>query len=201
VKFSHLNRRIHLYLALFLLPWFLLYGVSSIPFSHGTYFEELDRARKIPLWNTIAEKSNYDMPPHQGDDLKAFAARIVKDNGLSQSASYGAYRQSATQINVYVYSFWKSTQVKCFLDEKRLLIEDRRFRWDHFLTGIHAKGGFEMGGFHTLWALFVDLVCFGMLLWVITGLIMWWNLPPTRNWGWLALATGVLSFGLLVWLC
>lgn len=198
-KLLHLNRRTHLYLALFLLPWFLLYGVSSIPFSHGTYFEELDRAKNIPLWRTIAERSNYDMPPHDGDDLKVFADRIVQDNGLPQSASYGAYRQSPTQINVYVYSFWKSTQVKCFLEEKRILIEDRRFRWDHFLTGMHAKGGFEQGGLHDLWAVLVDLVCLGMLLWVVTGLVMWWQLPQTRNWGWIAFATGLLSFAVFLW--
>ncbi len=197
MKFTHLNRRIHLYLALFLLPWFVLYGVSSIPFSHGTYFEELDKAKKIPLWKTIAEKSNYEMPPQ--DDLKAFAERIVRDLGLPLSSSFGAYRQSPTQINVYVYSFWKSSQVKCFLDEKRILIEDRRFRWDHFLTGIHAKGGFEQGGVHDLWAWLIDLVCFGMLLWIVTGLIMWWYLPQTRNWGGLAFAAGILSFALFLW--
>jgi hypothetical protein len=194
---THINRRLHLYLALFLLPWFLMYGVSSFAFSHGTYFEELDKAKNLPLWKVTAEKSNYEMPPQE--DLKAFAGRIVRDNGLPADASYGAYRQSPTQINVYVYSFWKSTQVKCFLEEKRIVVEDRRFRWDHFLTGMHAKGGFEQGGLHDLWAIVIDLVCLGMLLWVITGLVMWWHLPPTRNWGWLAIAAGALSFALFLW--
>jgi len=51
------NRRVHLYLALFLLPWFLMYGVSSIAFSHGPYFEELDKAKGIPLWTQRFERS------------------------------------------------------------------------------------------------------------------------------------------------
>jgi hypothetical protein len=197
MKATHLNRRLHLYLALFLLPWFGMYGVSSIAFSHGTFFEELDKAKNIPLWTTVAEKSNYPMPAT--DDLHAFAERVVRDTGLPADASYGAYRQSAAQINVYVYSFWKSTQVKCFLEEKRILVEDRRFRWDHFLTGMHAKGGFEQQGLHDFWAIVIDIVCVGMLLWVLTGFVMWWSLPAVRNWGWAAIASGILTFALFLW--
>ena len=31
-------RRTHIYLALFLLPWFGMYGISSLPFSHPEWF-------------------------------------------------------------------------------------------------------------------------------------------------------------------
>lgn len=198
MTFHHLNRRTHLYLALFLLPWFFLYGVSSIAFSHGPYFEQLDKAKGLPLWKTRFERTGYDIPIPDGPELRAVADRVVKDTGLGGGA-YGAYRQGPNQVNVYVYTFWKSTQVKYFLAEKKLVVEDRRFRWDHFLTGMHAKGGFDQGGLHNLWAVFVDLVCLAMLLWIATGLIMWWNLPATRGWGWIALAAGVASFAGFLW--
>jgi hypothetical protein len=198
-RLLHLNRRAHLYLALFLVPWFVLYGVSSIVFNHGTYFEELDRAKNIPLWTKVAERTNYRMPVvPEGDNLKPFADFIVKDLGLPQG-QHGAYRPGPGRIEVYVYTFWKSTQVKCFLDEKRLVVEDRRFRWDHFLSGLHANGGFESGGLYNLWSVLVDVVCLGMALWVLTGLVMWWTLPPTRKWGWFALVSGVVSFAVFLW--
>ncbi len=197
MKILHINRRTHLYLALFLLPWFLMYGVSSIPFSHGAYFEELDQAKKISLWTKVGEKTGYDLAVPDSGDLRPVADRIVKD--LHLTGAYGAYRQSPTQLNVYVYTFWKSTQVKYNTVEKSLTVEDRRFRWDHFLTGMHAKGGFADGGLHSAWAIFVDLAALGMLLWVLTGLLMWWKLPSTRNWGWIALAGGVLTFSLFLW--
>jgi hypothetical protein len=84
--------------------------------------------------------------------------------------------------------------LKYFVNEKKLVAEDMRFRWDHFLTGMHAKGGFEQGGLHDVWAVVVDLVCVGMLLWVVSGLIMWWGLPQTRMWGWAAILAGIGSF-------
>lgn len=198
MTFQHLNRRTHLYLALFLLPWFFLYGVSSIPFSHGTYFEEQDKAKGLPLWTPRLVKTDYEVPVPEGPELRVFADRVVKDAGL-EGGAYGAYRQSPTQVNVYVYTFWKSTQAKYFIDQKKLVVEDRRFRWDHFLTGMHAKGGFEQGGLHNLWAVVIDLVCLGMVMWIVTGLIMWWSLKSTRIWGWIALLSGLASFTGFLW--
>jgi len=196
MTYNHLNRRLHLYLALTLLPWFFMYGISSIPFSHNQYFEERDKAKNIPLWTKRFERA-YDVPVPTEGDLRPFGAKVLADTGM-QGSAFGAYRQGPDQINVYVYSFWKSTQIKYFISEKRLLAEDRRFRFEHFLTGMHAKGGFEQGGLHNLWGIVIDIVCLGMLLWVVTGLIMWWKLPSTRKWGWLALAGGVLSFALFL---
>jgi hypothetical protein len=60
---------------------------------------------------------------------------------------------------------------------------------------MHARGGFEQDRFlDKLWGVVVDLVCLGMLLWIITGIYMWWKLPSTRRWGWLALGSGIASF-------
>ena len=48
MTFSHANRRLHLYLALGLLPWLLMYGASSLPFAHGQFFEALDARLCLP---------------------------------------------------------------------------------------------------------------------------------------------------------
>lgn len=197
MTFQHLNRRLHLYLALLLLPWFLMYGVSSIPFSHGQYFEARDRAKNRPLWTKRFERP-YDVPVPTNGDLREFGAQVMRDAGLQ--GAYGAYRQNPNQINVYVHTFLHSTQVKYFRNERRLVAEDRRFRLEHFLTGMHARGGFEQEGWlMDLWGVVVDLVCLGMLTWVATGVYMWWTVPRLRAWGWLALLGGVSSFAFFLW--
>ena len=109
--------------------------------------------------------------------------------------SYGVYRESPTQINVYAYSFWQSTQVKYFTDRKVFTAEDRRFRWDEFLTGMHARGEFEREGIlPTSWSVVVDLVQFGILAWIASGLWMWWELRGHRRWRVAAILGGTLSF-------
>jgi hypothetical protein len=194
VTYSHLNRRLHLYLGMALLPWFFMYGISSVPFAHNQFFERRDAARRLPLWTLRAERT-IDMPvPQDTAGLRAFGATLLKDAGV-EATSFGTYRQSPTQINVYAYSFWKSTQLKYFVDEKKLTVEDRRFRWDHFLTGMHARGGFEQEGFLQLsWSIVVDIVCVSMIVWIASGLVMWWELPGQRRWGWVAILAGTASF-------
>lgn len=192
MTFQHLNRRTHLYLSLFLLPWFLMYGLSSIPFSHSSYFQELDKAKKLPDWYKRFERT-YETPPPEGDNLRQWGRQVMNDVGIE--GAYGVYRQSPNQVNIYVYSSVHSVQLKYFVAEKRLVAEDKRFRFDHFLTGLHARGGFEQETFlNDLWGVIVDLACAGFLLWVVSGLIMWWNLPAQRGWGWVALIGGVASF-------
>jgi len=194
VTYSHLNRRLHLYLGLALLPWFFMYGISSVPFAHNQFFEQRDAATGLPLWTLRAERT-LDVPvPQDSAGLRAFGATLLKDAGVA-ATSYGTYRQSPTQINVYAYSFWTSTQLKYDIDRKLLTVEDRRFRWDHFLTGMHARGGFEQEGFLQLsWSVVVDIVCVAMIVWIASGLVMWWELPGQRRWGWVAILAGMTSF-------
>ena len=192
----HLNRRVHLYLGLLLLPWFLMYGASSIPFAHQDFFEQRDRAKGLPLWTTRLDRPySIEVPP--GDDLRATGARILRDLGLT--GSFGVYRQGPDRLDVYIYTFLHSTQVRYFIREQRVTVEDRRFRFDQFLTGMHGRGGFEQEGFlEKAWAVMVDLACLGMLLWVVSGLYMWWSLPSVGGWGWLAFLGGIASYALFM---
>ena len=190
MTFDRFNRRLHLYLGLSLLPWFFVYGVSSAPFSHAQYFNQLDKAKGLPDWTPRFERP-YDVPVPEGGNLRTLAARIVKDAGID--GAFGAYRLGPNRINVYVHTFWRATQIQYRLDEKKLVAEDRRFRWDHFLTGLHARGGFEQEGLlQNSWSVVVDLVSLGMLVWIASGIYMWWNLRPVRRWGWLALGLDFL---------
>lgn len=198
MTFSHFNRRLHIYLGLALLPWLFMYGISSIPFAHNQFFEQRDKAKGLPLWTVRFERgldvSVPDSVPDEAKALRAFGAALLVRAGI-EGTTFGVYRQSPTQVNVYAYSFWKSTQLKYFIDQKKLRVEDRRFRWDQFLTGMHARGGFEQEGFLQMsWSVVVDLVCLGILVWIASGLYMWWGVRGHRRWGWLAILAGAASF-------
>ncbi|MFN7936286.1 MAG: PepSY domain-containing protein [Bryobacteraceae bacterium] len=196
MKFPHFNRRLHLYLALVLLPWFLMYGVSSIPFSHNQYFNELDQKSGIPLWTQRLERP-YEAPVPEGN-LRPLAKQVVMDLGLA--GNYGAYRPPGSKyIEIYAATFLHATRARYFPEEKRITLEDRRFRFDQFLTGMHARGGFRHdGALEIAWSIVIDLFCLAMLLWIASGIYMWWSLPGLRRWGWLALGTGMASFALFL---
>ena len=47
-------------------------------------------------------------------------------------------------------------------------------------------------------AVFVDIVSVALILWMATGLYMWWHVPKTRLWGWLALGGGAVCFAVIM---
>lgn len=194
MNFSHFNRRLHLYLGLALLPWFFMYGVSSVPFAHNSFFEQLDKKKNLPMWTLRLERP-FDAPvPEDREELREFGRRLLRDVGI-EGTNFGVFRANDGQLNVYSYSFWKSTQLKYFINDKRITVEDRRFRWDQFLTGMHARGGFEQdGALQDSWSVVIDVVCIAMFLWIASGFYMWWSIRGHRGWGWLAIVAGTLSF-------
>jgi hypothetical protein len=196
MTFSHLNRRVHLYAGLALLPWFFMYGISSVPFAHNEFFQRRDAAKGLPPWTLRFERALDVAVPAGPAEMRPFGARLLREAGIEvEGTSFGTYRQSPTQINVYSYSFWTSTQLKYYIDRKTLTVEDRRFRWDQFLTGMHARGGFDQDGvLQDSWSVVIDVVCVAMIVWVISGLYMWWALPALRRWGLLAILAGTAPF-------
>ncbi len=185
MSFHLLIRRVHLYLGMFLLPWFFVYGVSSIPFSHAEYFQQ---RYGRPQWSVRFERPYHiEAPP--GADLRPIGARILKDNGLD--GAFGVYRPNERTIEVYRFRFGSATRLRYRQDEKRLVAEDSHARWNHLLTELHARGGFDQDSFlNDLWAVVVDMVSIGIVLWIATGIYMWWQLPQCRRWGWAALGGG-----------
>lgn len=191
MKFDHINRRTHLYLGMFLLPWFFVYAVSALPFSHHDFFDEI-HDDGIPQWTVAIDRAYQLDVPHDAE-LRIVGARLMAEAGLE--GAFHPARSGPARIMVYQYNFWSSQRLTYFVDEGRLLAEQRRFRWDQFLTGIHARGGFRQESFlDDSWAVVVDLVCVAMLTWIASGLYMWWSIRRSRMWGAIAIGGGVLSF-------
>jgi hypothetical protein len=64
---------------------------------------------------------------------------------------------------------------------------------------LHAHAGYELGGFwNVVWAVAIDVLCVALALWIASGIVMWWMLPGSRSWGWVAIAGGLVTFAILV---
>jgi len=192
MSFNHLNRRTHLYLALALLPWVFMYGISSIPISHSKLLENFYDDGVSQWTETFRMTYNREFPEDM--NLREVGAVILEDAGI-QRGRFETERYQPNKINVHMWNFWSSTRLTYDLKKRELYTEDRRFRWDHFLIGMHARGGYQHDLLlDDLWAVVVDIVCLTMLVWMISGIIMWWRLNAHRTWGWIALGGGVLVF-------
>jgi hypothetical protein len=82
MTFNRLNRRLHLYLALVLLPWVVMYALSSLVFSHERLISRLTGG--VDEWTLRFEKP-YDVDLALDADeaaRRAFARRVVNDHRL-----------------------------------------------------------------------------------------------------------------------
>lgn len=194
--FPHLVRRTHLYLALFCLPWFVMYGVTSVAFSHPNWFDTPSGLYSTASGAWTEEGSwpcTVDVP--QGDVIpREVAAELVGIAGVDADA-FGAYWSGEQQVDVYIVAFWETRRLTYRIEEERLTHYSRASVAQQVLTGMHARAGYQHDGLlNDTWAVMVDLVCVGFLLWVATGIYIWWQLPGMRKWGALGLVAGLLSF-------
>ncbi|MEO5741731.1 MAG: hypothetical protein ABIS29_14170 [Vicinamibacterales bacterium] len=189
MTFPHFVRRAHLYTGLFLLPWVIMFGVSTIPINH--------QSPEPANWTRIGEHT-FDAPvPEAADNLRPLGRQMMNVAGID--GGYWVYRVNPQHVQAGHPDFLAPVRLNYFAKEKRLVVERRPFSLRPFLSGMHTRGGYDMDGlWDSVWAVFVDAVCVGLILWIASGVYMWWGLPSTRRWGWTALGAGVVCFTVII---
>ena len=189
MTFAHFVRRAHLYTGLFLLPWVIMFGVSTIPINH--------QSPEPAAWTRLAEHS-FDAPvPASSENLRPLGREMMNAAGLE--GGYYVYRVNPRQVQAGHPRFLAPLRISYFPEERRLVVEQRPFSLRPFLSGMHTRGGYDMGGFwDSVWAVFVDALSIGLILWIASGIYMWWGLPSTRGWGWIALGAGAICFAVII---
>ena len=187
-------RRTHLFLGMLLLPWMLVYGLSTVIFNHHEYFRPFRAAS--PAWLPLWEKDCAIEVPPGNDSLRETAQRILAEHGLK--GAFGAQRQGQ-RLNINVQNFWHPLRLTYDLDQKKLRAEQRRFAGIEVLIRLHERAGYgQPGVLNNLWAVIVDLFSVTLLIWIGTGLYLWWKLPVARGWGFVTLGGGIGSILILL---
>lgn len=188
-----ITRRVHLYLGLFLLPWFLMFGASSLWLNHPAW-----RPAEAALWHTVAER-DYTIDVPAAGDLRPAAAKIITDLGYDTRAGFGVFRNNQRRLTVNIPNFIHPIRISYFADRQHVQVEERAFAWVATLTSMHTHDGYYLRApGQTMWGATVDLFCVALVFWIASGLYMWWALPGSRGWGWVTLTASVASFGWLM---
>lgn len=189
-----LLRRAHLYLGLLLLPWMLIYAISTVFFNHGEHFRQTRPADQ--QWTALWEKDYTVELPTGPDAVRETARRILNEQGLA--GAFGAQRQG-TRLTINLPNFRQPMRVVFDGEQKKLRAEKRPTTGVEIFMRLHQRVGYgQAGGLTFVWAFIVDLFCVSTLVWIATGVYLWWKLSATRAWGFLALGGGVASILILV---
>jgi hypothetical protein len=196
VTFPLFVRRLHLYLGMFLTPWIVVFGLSFVPFNHLSWFPGIGEGAGAPpdQWTTIVDRP-YDLEIPEHPDLRVLGARVLADLAIPAGTGYSVGRPNANRLNVNVPSFRHPIRIAYDAAGHHVRAERRAFLWPQLFTGMHTRAGYRLDSpLQTAWAATIDLLAASLILWMASGLYLWWRIPACRRWGWLAIVSGLASF-------
>lgn len=185
--FSRLLRRVHMYLALFLMPWMLMYAVSTIVMNHrreGGPPPGFTRERELPF-----------IPNWPAGTEPAGQARLI----LEAVQLPGAHRLNASpdgqRLTILRDDPLVPRRITFTPAHQRILIEKQNAGPSFLLERLHRRAGFHHAyPFEDAWATSVDLSILAVVIWSLSGLWLWWEMKRTRALGALCLASGIVLF-------
>jgi hypothetical protein len=200
MKLSKLIRRTHMYLALFLTPWLVIYALSGFVLNHRLWFFPAPTGgHDAPAlaFEKMSERE-YDAVYSDDADARMIGAKVLEDVGLPGSFNVqGDGRQPRlvfmrnTATAVYRVTYLRP--------EKKVQIERQQLNVPMFLNRTHFRHGYTQAYAASItWAVMVDLVIVALVFWVLSGLWMWWEIKPARAWGAVFGLAGAAIFALLL---
>jgi hypothetical protein len=181
-----------MYLALFLMPWMLMYALSTLAMNHRALFEESHGPGPAPF--EIESERSYDASFPPDAPPAAVGALILRDLGME--GRFGARRiDDGKRLVINRNDPVTPRRITYAPAERKLVVERQTFRTNAFLEQLHRRRGYGSGfALDDAWAGSVDLVIVAMVFWVASGIWMWWEIRVARWWGAAAALFGLLLF-------
>lgn len=189
---SRLLRRLHLYLGLFLVPWMLMYAVSTVVMNHRETVRKLmgDGAPKFVPEREL--EFTRDFPAGTAPD--EVARTILEDLGLAGAHRVSGGRDGRPLVIDRQHPLG-NRRLTWRPETGKLVIERETIGAPAFLERLHRRRGFQHPyALEDTWAFTVDLTVITMVFWALSGVCLWWELRPTRTFGTLSALAGVLLF-------
>ncbi len=193
---AKLIRRTHMYLALFLTPWMVIYALSGLVLNHqetvrGWYGGKFNDFEKI-------EERPYAAAFSADADARMIGGQVLADLGLA-----GAFNVQGTpnqpKLVITRNAAFTAHRVTYFRTENRLLIEKLALNAPMTVNRLHFRHGYEQPFIPAkIWGFMVDLAIVGLLFWIVSGIWMWWEIKPARTTGAIFALIGFGAFSLLL---
>ncbi|MGB2715647.1 MAG: hypothetical protein WBC51_15815 [Vicinamibacterales bacterium] len=191
---SILIRRTHMYLALFLFPWMLMYALSTAVMNHRALFAEPGAP---PLPFERERHIVYDGLFPENAELRTISRQIL--TSLDLDGAHGVTRRKDGAIVINRNDLVTPRRVTYQPADRTVLVEKLPPRANAFLERFHRRRGYATGyALDTVWAVTVDVAIVAMVFWVLSGLWMWWEMKLTRGAGAVALVGGAALFALFL---
>ena len=195
MSFSIVVRRTHMYLALFLTPWILMYALAVFGINHRDLF--MSKTPPGARFEVETEQT-YKAAFSADADPKLIAEQILAD--LELEGPHGVRHNKET--GTYTINRGNPVtprRITYTPADGKLVVERGHVEPVRFLANLHHRTGYRSE--HLIsdaWAFSVDLAIIGMIFWALSGLWLWWELKVTRRWGLVSFLVGCGLFAFFV---
>ncbi|SRR5579883_3188583 len=174
-------RRIHLFTGLVLLVFVLMYFVTGYVMVHERWFgkrSSKDSSRTEAL----------DLPPGISDaELSRYVQATFDVHGQAGAPEHR--KDGSIRIN-YVCP---GTAVQALIEPagKQVTIKTKQYGFAGTANGLHRLKGYHGGWTYWVWSLMYDSASVALIVFAITGVILWYQSTTRHLPGWLCLAAGL----------
>jgi len=179
-------RKIHLYASLSIVALLVMYVVSSYLMIHYEWFQTYDQ---------LKEELEIEVDPAEisGDNWVQFlvendvSGRLTKENINSSGDLVREYNNASAHFTVTVHE-----------DQNLVEINVRKLNIAGTIVGFHRIRGFGGPLQYNLYALLLDVVGISLILFAITGVILWLKHLKNDPFAWIVLISGFVYFGAIL---
>lgn len=184
-----------MYVALFLSPWLLMYALSTLVMNHREIFVAKYGRGPVPfkVERELAYAGSFapDAAP------KDIGRQILVS--LDLDGAYGVNRRPDGTIIINRNDLVSPRRITYTPASQKLVVEKMEPRANAFLERFHRRRGFATGyALDTVWAVTVDALIAALVVWVLSGIWMWWEMKATRKFGAVAALGGVAVFAVFL---
>lgn len=107
--------------------------------------------------------------------------RALQANGLD--GQFFVRREPGGKIVVDQVRFLSATRITYDPTTRRLTAMRGGFSWRTLLMRVHTRGEYDTNGSLQIpWGVIVDAIQVAIIVWIASGLYMWWRLGRFRGW-------------------
>jgi len=182
-------RQIHLVTGFALAVFVTMYFVTGYVLTRSAWFPDSE-----PQVSTVSATLDPSVLPAEPGEA-GYAASLQRQFDIRGQRRPGR-RNSDGGWRFEFFRPGHLTRVHLSPDFRSVEIRQERFGWRQTLVGFHRLHGYGGGRLYDAWAILYDLSSGAMIVFAVTGVLMWHRMVKDRRPGWILLAaSGALTFG------
>lgn len=176
-------RKIHLYSALAITSYLVLYFFSGFVLVHGDIFPNKDPEKTV-----VSEKLSYD-GENTPEAWSAYIQQKFEIHGKRQPVR--ELKDGSLRINFFHPGH--GTEALVSPDRQSVQITRTTGFFRQLMVGFHRVHLYGSGPLYNFWCFMYDLASAACIVFAVTGIFIWYTAKKRDPWGWLFVVSG---FGL-----